>query len=301
MKNRFAAGILAVATLLVLFTSCASEDKTTEFGNPYILHVSKGGDAPKAGEYVYFHYKVRLDDSLVENSWKRVTPNEYRMPDLAETLKNGGKISPVIDGIGHRGGGDSLTIYTKVSDLPMVPDGFESYQFVYYDISLLDVKSEEEYNKITEERQAEAAKRRAVITAREESVAAKVQDVISRYNSGQLADSIQTTASGLKYVMHLEGTGAQATSGAQVRVNYYGSLTDGTMFDNSFRRGDEFAFTLGVGQVIKGWDEGIALLKEGGAATLFIPAALGYGEAGSPPVSPGNSELVFYVALNKVN
>ena len=73
------------------------------------------------------------------------------------------------------------------------------------------------------------------------------------------------------------------------------------MFDNSLSRGMPFSFALGRGMVIPGWDEGIALLKEGGKAFLFVPPALGYGEAGSPPVIPANSELIFYVELEKVN
>ena len=74
-------------------------------------------------------------------------------------------------------------------------------------------------------------------------------------------------------------------------------LKDGNIFDQSYERGQPIDFPLGVGQVIKGWDEGIGLLKPGGKATLIIPASLGYGEAGSPPVIPENAELVFYVEL----
>lgn len=285
----------------LLLISCAGSEKESMFGNAYIHHVKNDGATPQAGEYIYFHYKVRLDDSLVENSWTRGEPNTYKMPDLAEILGNGGKVSPVIDGIGLMSKGDSLTIYTKVTDLPMVPEGFESYEFVYYDISLFDIKSAEEFDAEETSRQAEAAQRRAAISKREEGVAAKVQDVLARYKSGQLKDSLQSTASGLKYIIHKEGDGPAPTNGSNVTVHYYGVLPDGTMFDNSFRRGDLFTFTLGVGQVIKGWDEGIALLKEGGAATLFIPSELGYGERGAPPTIPPNSELVFYVELDNSN
>ena len=70
------------------------------------------------------------------------------------------------------------------------------------------------------------------------------------------------------------------------------------MFDNSFSRGEPFVFPLGAGQVIKGWDEGLALLPKGTKATLFIPYELGYGETGSPPSIPPRSELIFYVEVN---
>ena len=105
----------------------------------------------------------------------------------------------------------------------------------------------------------------------------------------------------MKYVIHEEGTGAKAEAGKTVSVNYFGALiSDGTRFDDSFSRGDEFSFPLGAGQVIPGWDEGIALLKEGSKASFFIPYTLAYGEAGSPPVIPAKADLMFYVELNKV-
>ena len=101
--------------------------------------------------------------------------------------------------------------------------------------------------------------------------------------------------------LHEEGTGAQAEAGKTVSVNYYGALiSNGERFDDSFSRGEEFSFPLGAGQVIKGWDEGIALMKEGSKATFFIPYQLAYGEAGSPPVIPTKADLMFYVEMNKV-
>ena len=108
------------------------------------------------------------------------------------------------------------------------------------------------------------------------------------------------TASGLYYVVEKEGTGAQAKAGKPVSVHYAGALQDGTEFDNSFKRGQPIDFQLGVGQVIAGWDEGIALMKVGAKYKLLIPYQLGYGEAGSPPVIPGKSALIFDTELVKV-
>lgn len=110
----------------------------------------------------------------------------------------------------------------------------------------------------------------------------------------------QKTASGLYYVVEKEGTGAQAVAGKKVAVHYAGSLTNGSEFDNSFKRGQPIEFQLGVGQVIKGWDEGIALMKEGAKYKLVIPYQLAYGESGRPPVIPAKAALIFDTELIKV-
>jgi len=105
-----------------------------------------------------------------------------------------------------------------------------------------------------------------------------------------------TTASGLKYVITRHGNGEQARPGNIVIAHYVGTLLDGTVFDNSRDRNEPFAFTLGSGQVIKGWDEGFALLRVGDRATLVIPAELAYGSRAAGPIPP-NSTLVFDVEL----
>ena len=105
------------------------------------------------------------------------------------------------------------------------------------------------------------------------------------------------TASGLEYVETLAGTGAQAQAGKFVRVHYTGKFQDGKVFDSSIPRGEPLEFQLGAGRVIKGWDEGIALMKVGGKATLTIPPHLGYGERGAGGVIPPNATLIFDVEL----
>ena len=108
--------------------------------------------------------------------------------------------------------------------------------------------------------------------------------------------TLTPTTSGLYYIETEEGTGEQATAGKTVVVNYEGQLLDGTVFDSSWDRGSPFEFTLGQGEVIAGWDEGIAYMKEGGRAMLIIPSNLAYGASGSGSIPP-YSTLVFYVQL----
>ncbi len=93
------------------------------------------------------------------------------------------------------------------------------------------------------------------------------------------------------------GTGKEALAGKSVTVHYVGTLTNGSKFDSSRDRGEGFRFSLGAGEVIKGWDQGVAGMKVGGLRKLTVPPELGYGPRGYPPVIPANATLVFEVEL----
>jgi peptidylprolyl isomerase len=110
-----------------------------------------------------------------------------------------------------------------------------------------------------------------------------------------------TTASGLKYYDIQVGTGITPTVGQTVVVNYVGWLENGTQFDSSYDRGETYSFVFGTGQVIDGWDEGLASMKVGGIRQLVIPPALGYGDTGSGSTIPGGATLIFEVELVGVN
>jgi len=96
------------------------------------------------------------------------------------------------------------------------------------------------------------------------------------------------------------GTGTEAQAGDSVTVHYVGTLTNGSKFDSSRDRGEGFSFKLGAGQVIKGWDQGVAGMKIGQLRKLTIPPELAYGSRGFPPVIPPSSTLVFEVELLEV-
>ena len=116
-------------------------------------------------------------------------------------------------------------------------------------------------------------------------------------SDGDCSTEPTTTDSGLQ-IKEIEcGDGEAAEKGDTLEVHYDGRLENGTKFDSSRDRGETFEFQVGAGQVIQGWDEGLIGMKIGGTRELTIPPELGYGEAGSPPVIPPNSTLIFEVEL----
>ncbi|MDM8535653.1 FKBP-type peptidyl-prolyl cis-trans isomerase [Desulfobacterales bacterium HSG17] len=112
----------------------------------------------------------------------------------------------------------------------------------------------------------------------------------------QYKDAV-TTESGLMYVLKEKGTGENPAKGANVKVHYTGKFLDGKVFDSSVERGNPIEFSVGVGQVIKGWDEIIVTMKKGEKRVLLIPYWLAYGEQGYPGAIPPKSDLIFDVEL----
>lgn len=113
----------------------------------------------------------------------------------------------------------------------------------------------------------------------------------------KLYPSAQSTESGLHYIVEKEGTGEKPQKGQTVTAHYHGTLLNGEVFDSSVERGSPFQFPVGMGRVIRGWDEAFLDMKKGEKRKLILPAQIAYGLRGSPPVIPPNSVLVFDVEL----
>ena len=131
-------------------------------------------------------------------------------------------------------------------------------------------------------------KQKIVEQEKKEKIAKKLEE---------LTFGMKQTKSGLYYLINREGSGDHPTKGKKVSVHYRGMLPDGTVFDSSYKRNKPIDFVLGMGQVIKGWDEGIALLKKGSSAKLLIPSELAYGSRGAGGVIPPDTSLIFEVEL----
>lgn len=284
----------------LILASCQQEPtlQTTPSGFEYMLHTDNGGEKPVPGDYVTFNAYMRNGDSIVYSSRDQAKPPFLQIPAEVPADRPPNPIEEVLQLMGD---GDSATVLINLDTLPKKPRGFEDTDVMFYDLVIADIKSAEEHAAEQNAKMEEARRKAGEMKKRLPEVEALIQSTLSDYKNNSLGDQLQETGSGLKYVIHEEGDGAQAAPGKVVAVHYYGVLTeDGKKFDDSFSRGQPIELPLGQGRVIPGWEEGIALFKGGTKATLIVPPALGYGAAGSPPDIPENAELMFYVELGEV-
>ncbi|MCI5083943.1 MAG: FKBP-type peptidyl-prolyl cis-trans isomerase [Saprospiraceae bacterium] len=291
--------MLLVVSALIILTSCQNGGgkQVSSQGWEYVNHTSLDAQMPQPGDYIFFHATMRNQDSVYFDSRSQPESPYLQIPVTPNPQR---RISPVEDVLAEVAEGDSVTIFIDLDTVQQPPRGFTNEDVMEYDVKVLEVKNEQEYQAFIEQKRAEQAEKAAVVQARAEGVKTLVDETLEKYKNGTLENLIETP-SGLKYVIHEQGNGNKPNTGQAIDVQYYGVLAaDGTMFDNSFSRGQAIRFPFNSGRVIKGWDEGLGYLTEGAKATFFIPSELGYGAAGSPPAIPANSELVFYVELEKL-
>ncbi|MEE9439381.1 MAG: FKBP-type peptidyl-prolyl cis-trans isomerase [Saprospiraceae bacterium] len=294
MKN------LIYGCAILILVSCGSQtNKELMTSNGYTYTHEKNG-TKKVGvdDYVYFKMKIVGSDGKVlqeDNDPDNLPSMKVPAPD-SEIAKG----NPILEIFAKMNVNDKVTMNMPIDSIPNGKNNpqLKDLEYIQYIIDIVDTKSEVDYNADMEAKRLEHEAKAEITRARVTDIEKQIAATISDYKKGTL--DIKTTEEGLKYVVHEEGTGKQAASGMKASVHYYGTLMDGTMFDNSFKRGQPFSFAVGQGQVIKGWDLGVPLMKEGGKATLFLPYDLAYGEAGSPPSIPAKSDLVFYVELLEV-
>lgn len=276
---------LTLAASALFFTACNSKGIKTEHGFRFVNHTDNGGTKPQPGETVLVQSYTYIGDSMMASTVKSFGgPREYKLFPKDQLPQ---RVPALYDAVLLMGKGDSATIYETIDTFlqKFIPPGLKDAKEVRYEIVLVNI--------IT---QADKAKAQAEAEAKFQAVQSRTATVVQDYASQKLASQLTTTASGLKVLIEDKGTGAAITKGESVKVHYYGCLTNGTMFDNSYQRGEPYPFPAGVGQMISGFDEGVMMLNHGGKAYFFIPSKLGYGDQAAGQIPP-NSELIFFVEV----
>jgi len=265
-------------------------------GYKYEKFTDTGDRKPQVGEYVYFKLIiVDQKDSILQEMTKEPQLPVIRISTEEEQKLNPNPISELLKLMSL---GDSAKLIMPIDSFEQFPMDKTLFEEIHYNVVIDKILNEEEQQEYTGMLQEQQLNEWTAAKERRPEVEAVVNARLAEYNNGSL--ELLKDESGIEYIILEQGNGPVAENNKMASVHYYGALKDGTMFDTSFREGRPYSFTVGRGEVIKGWDLGIPLLKEGGKAMLFIPYALAYGETGSPPNIGPKTDLVFYVEVEKV-
>lgn len=279
--------------LLAGVSSCKNEGiKRTDAGLMYkIVKDAEGEKHPKIGDIVDVHLRVRVRDSVLNDTRMMTGGTPYTMPLQDAPFKG-----DFTYGLQLLTPGDSAVFYVLLDSIKkyqpegaQYPEWFKNDDTIVYETVLVDVKSKEEMDKEQQEQQAAQLK--------------KDDEQLQAYFK-EKGISPQKTASGLYYTIEKEGKGDKIAANNYVTVNYTGTNLKGIAFDSNvdpkFQHVEPFSFVAGQRQVISGWDEGIMLLSKGSKAHFYIPSSLAYGQqALSAEVGP-NSCLVFEVEVTDI-
>jgi len=292
--------LLSAAVVAALATSCKDKNafEQTETGLKYKHHNEhkEGAVNAKEGDVVTLElvYKT-AKDSVIFDSKKNGQP--VQLPLGKASFKG-----DIVEGIAMMGAGDSSTFminadsfFLKTVRAQQVPPFIKKGEMLTFNVKVTKVQSQQE---MQEEQQKKAMEAKAMEQT-------KLQEYLTANNITQTP-----TASGLYYIELEKGKGKKAEAGKKVSVNYTGMLIDGKVFDTSVEESAKKAgsynpqrpykpleFQLGAGQMIMGFDEGVALMNIGGKARLIMPSQLGYGDQGQRGIIPPSATLIFEVEL----
>ena len=264
---------------------------TTDSGLKFKYINETDNPKPDSANTLLMHMVYRTEDSVL-------FPAPGQEGPVPVPLMGAPPTSLVYEAFGMMKEGDSAhfqvtpqELFTNTFGGP-IPPFIDSTDMITFEIGVSEVMSEEEF---------QAYRMEMMRKQQEDMIAAMAEQ--NRLDSATIAQHLEennidaeATESGLRYQITQKGRGVQPAAGDSVFVNYRGSLLDGTEFESSAERGP-FGFVLGQQQVIPGWDEGIALLNEGGKATLYVPSPLAYGPQARSAVIGENAILVFDVEL----
>jgi FKBP-type peptidyl-prolyl cis-trans isomerase len=277
-------GIIAILS----FASCDSgKFQESEDGYTYKIVRDADGPMPQDGSFIQYNFEYKDEnDSMIIDS------KEYNSPVIIQcqtaTWENSGPLYKALNLIGE---GDSAIFRIPTKSLfeesfrNQVPDGVNPEGTITVYIGVENIMMQEEFEQMLADRSS----------VQLEKDVAQIEEYLDKNNL-----EAQSTESGLRYTILEEGSGEAPQPGDMVKVHYRGTLLDGTEFDSSYGRDEPFSFNVGQGNVIRGWDEGVPLLKEGGKAVFYIPSTLAYGERGAGGIIEPNTVLKFEVELLEI-
>lgn len=256
----------------------------------YLNKIKTGtGTVVKEGMFLTFDFEIRnLNGEMVYSSIESNFPASFEYGKRFDT-------EGLMQAMGMMREGDEveLIIPSALAFGEMGRPGMiDPFTPLHYFIRLTSVKTKAQND-------AEIAAKAKVAEAEKQALKLQESSVLAKYIADN-AITVAPTASGLYFISTTEGTGEQAVAGSKVKVHYTGTLLDGTKFDSSVDRNEPFEFVLGQGQVIKGWDEGVAMMKVGGKATLILPSSIAYGERQAGDIIKPFSPLKFDVELIEI-
>lgn len=283
--SKFHSITYALITLAAGLSSCNTGYESTDTGLKYKLHTENTGKRAAIGDIMVVNMVATTDDdSTIIDSYKEMQPINIQVRESAfkGSLDEGFVMLTKGDSATFVVNADSL--YSKTFNMER-PPFIKAGSNVTFHIKVMDVFNQADLKKKGEEERAKAMK----------------DEEPARANYVAGLKDVKSTPSGLQYTVVKTNSGRQAKNGDSVSVHYTGKLLNGKVFDSSVDRGEPISFTLGQGNVIPGWDEGIALMKEGEKYHLIIPSTLAYGPTGAGNVIPPYSTLIFDVELVKIH
>jgi FKBP-type peptidyl-prolyl cis-trans isomerase FkpA len=302
MKNSFLLSVCVAALLMA-----CSKTKETPSGLKFTVVKSGGADVAENGQVLIFNYLFKDGKDSV---WADSRTNPFPTMTTKDSLMGS---DPVMEVVQMLGKGDSVTFQIPAKQLfeksfrSPIPAGVDSASNFTFQIGLTDVVTEERAREMQTEFMAK--QNEEALMAEKEQLA-KDTLAIDLFLK-EKAIVAQKTASGLRYVISKPGMGANAQGGQQVKVNYIGTLLDGTFFDSSIEAVakannayneqrapyEPLQLTLGTQSVIPGWEEALTLMNKGSKMTVYIPSTLAYGNRRRSDVIAENSILVFEMEL----
>ncbi|WP_375560121.1 FKBP-type peptidyl-prolyl cis-trans isomerase [Bernardetia sp. OM2101] len=303
MKSLFLYRFILFAFIGLTAWSCDSLNKEKELdGIRYMVRQRGEGPALTDSSVVQISMKIyNSKDSLLRDTYTEDMPI---MVDLSDSATKEMGIIKILMEKGKEG--DSVTMFIHSDSIfvqgqprpPFIEEGSSVRQEIKLVKHFTPTEAEAKQKALQQEYMEKMMKKQAEAQAESAKISAdQVEYIENTYFPEKGITDFKKTESGLFYTLDKQGK-TDIEAGDKVKVNYEGTLLEtGQKFDSSFDRGEPIEFPIGVGQVIKGWDEGIPLIGRGGKGTLYIPSNLGYGVQGSPGAIPPNAMLVFKVEV----